>query len=174
MPFPVLCFYFSKKRSLRKLEAPDPKLHTVVVCVAVDHQQGTSPRATFHESRLCRWGGVLLHDHLHPVALARDARLIVRIVYQATALEGEYDRLSSEVSLETKTKPNRLSNAGRIPHQQYLLGTDSYFRRFGSRILDHQKQLCYYFDRMCRLEHKVSLLFAYFRLCEKKIKSHSV
>lgn len=87
---------------LVKLQAPHAKLQPVLVVVVKQWHQtfrrrGVVVRATAAQLR----ERPLLHGHLHPVALALDPGLVVRIVRQAAALERKHHRLLAKVGLES-------------------------------------------------------------------------
>lgn len=87
---------------LVKLQAPHAKLQPVLVVVVKQWHQtfrrrGVVVRAAAAQLR----ERPLLHGHLHPVALALDPGLVVRIVRQAAALERKHHRLLAKVGLES-------------------------------------------------------------------------
>lgn len=69
-------------------------------------------------------------------------------------------KTNSSSSINFHSKSQRQKRKQRI----ILLSIDAYFRLSSCSILYHQKELCYYFDDMCRLKDKIALLSPHFRL----------
>lgn len=96
----MICSNPKPPNKLVKLQSPHAKLQPVLVVVVEQWHQTFRRRGVVVRAAQLR-ERPLLHGHLHPVALALDPGLVVRVVRQAAALEREHHRLLAKVCLES-------------------------------------------------------------------------